>query len=205
MRLMARPRQFGSAGFTLVEVLITIFVTAVGLLTVAGLQAASKKVSYETAQRTAAAALGQDMLERIRAVSSNPVVTPANKTAYLEAVQSTDATAATLGTDCSATAAVCTPAQLAAWDVYKWGQKLIGAEEKIGDDTVGGLVQPTGCIKKVGSKYRVVVVWRSFNNTHTLESTDTYYDNCGSSKDAYKDPVSGAADAIRQFIVIEFV
>ena len=205
MRLMPRQVQTHAAGFTLVEVLITIVVTAVGLLTVAGLQAASKKVSYETAQRTTAATLAQDMIERIRAVSSNPLVSSANKADYLAAVQSTDATTATLGTDCSAATVVCTPSQLGAWDAYRWGQKLLGVEEKIGSDSVGGLAYPTGCIKKVGSKYRVVVAWRSFNNTKTLESTDDYYDNCGSTKDDYKDPASGAADAIRQFIFIEFV
>jgi type IV pilus assembly protein PilV len=204
MRLIPPPRPHDSAGFTLVEVLVTIFVTAVGLLTVAGLQAASKKVGYETAQRTAAAALAQDMVERIRAVSSNALVSDANKATYLGNILTDDATAITSSTDCASS--VCTLSQLAGWDLRQWGQKLLGNEEKIGSDAVGGLISPTGCVKKIGSKYRVVVAWRSFNNTQTkLASTEDGNDDCGSTKDAYRDPDSGTADAVRQYIVIEFV
>ena len=204
MRLIPPARPRGAAGFTLVEVLITIFVTAVGLLTVAGLQAASKKVSYETAQRTAAAALAQDMVERIRAVSSNALVSDTNKASYLEGVLTSDATAVTSSTDCMSS--VCTLSQLAGWDLRQWGQKLLGSEEKIDSAAVGGLVSPTGCVKKIGSKYRVVVAWRSFNNTQTqLETSESGYDSCGTGLSRYTDPASGTADAIRQYIVIEFV
>ena len=121
MRLIPPAGPRGAAGFTLVEVLITIFVTAVGLLTVAGLQAASKKVSYETAQRTAAAALAQDMVERVRAVSSNALVSDANKATYLGNILTDDATAITSSTDCASS--VCTLSQLAGWDLRQWGQK----------------------------------------------------------------------------------
>lgn len=203
MRLIP-PARPPAAGFTLVEVLVTIFVTAVGLLTVAGLQAASKKVSYETAQRTAAAALAQDMVERIRAVSSNALVSDVNKATYLGSVLTDDATAITSSTDCASS--VCTLSQLAGWDLRQWGQKLLGSEEKIGSDAVGGLVSATGCVKKIGSKYRVVVAWRSFNNTQAqLETSESGYDSCGTGLGRYTDPASGTADAIRQYIVIEFV
>ena len=45
-------------GFTLIEVLVTVFVMGVGLLALAGLQIIAKKASFDAAQRTLAAMLG---------------------------------------------------------------------------------------------------------------------------------------------------
>lgn len=191
-------RAARARGFTLVEVLITIVVTAIGLLTVAGLQAASKRVSYESAQRTAAIALAQDMVERIRA-------NPGARASYLTAsLANQDATSATLGTDCAAT--TCTSTELAAYDVYLWGQKLLGVEEKSGTTAAGGLLDPTGCIRQTGSIYRVVVAWRGFRGSDAIASTDALYDACGTGLDRYTDPGnSNTNDDLRRFIFIEFL
>ena len=58
------------AGFTLLEVLITMFVIAVALLGTAGLQAYAMKISQTGQLRTEAVILGLDLLERIEA--NNP-------------------------------------------------------------------------------------------------------------------------------------
>ncbi|MGH8598331.1 MAG: type IV pilus modification protein PilV [Gammaproteobacteria bacterium] len=60
----SRPAQ---SGFTLLEVLISVFVLSIGLLGIAGLQMTSKRTNYEAVQRTNATMLAQELLERIRA------------------------------------------------------------------------------------------------------------------------------------------
>ncbi|WP_428310076.1 type IV pilus modification protein PilV [Hydrocarboniphaga sp.] len=186
-------------GFTLIEVLITIFVTAVGLLTVAGLQAASKKVNFETAQRTSATALAQDMVERMRA-------NPGAKSSYL----TSDATTVASATGCAAASAACSSTDLAAYDVYQWGQRLLGAEERdAGNNSTGGLVNPTGCItyNSTSKVYRVVVAWRGYSAVPiSTSSSDPASDTCGTGLSRYTDPLtSGANDLLRRLIVVEFI
>jgi type IV pilus assembly protein PilV len=198
----ARAQLHHGRGFTLIEVLITIFITAVGLLTVAGLQAASKKVNFETAQRTTATALAQDMVERMRA---NAIA----KSSYLIS----DATAKTLGTDCSLANAVCSSAELAAFDVYQWGQKLLGSEETDASGSVtGGLVSPTGCITYDGTRkvYRVAVAWRGYSALGAAPTgtaaNSSILDTCGNGLGRYTDPqTSGSNDLLRRLIVVEFI
>lgn len=54
-------------GFTLVEVLVTMIIMAVGLLGLAGLQATSLRNTESAYQRSQAATLAYDMLDRMRA------------------------------------------------------------------------------------------------------------------------------------------
>lgn len=183
----ARPPR-RAAGFTLVEVLITIFVTGVGLLTVAGLQAISKKVGYDAMQRTTATALAQSIIQQMRA-------NPAQVSAYV----TRDATTLAQATDCGA--ASCTPEQVAAYDLRGWGQRLLGAE--ITDDSgaaVGGLVAPTGCISldAASGLYVVTIAWRG-NASQPPPDSETPADDpsrssCGSDKAAYDDADSSGSD-----------
>jgi type IV pilus assembly protein PilV len=197
-----RPRPRRDRGFTLIEVLITVFVTGVGLLTVAGLQAASKKLNFETAQRTTATALAQDMVERMRANASA-------KSSYIIS----DATAQTLGTDCSLANATCSSADLAAFDVYQWGSKLLGAEETdAAGNVTGGLVNPTGCITYDSTRkvYRVAVAWRGYSALAAAPtgtpSNSSILDTCGNGLSRYTDPqTTGANDLLRRLIVVEFI
>lgn len=61
------PRQ---AGFTLVEILVTVVVVAIGLLGLAGLQAASLKFNSTAYQRSQATSLAYDIADRMRANAS---------------------------------------------------------------------------------------------------------------------------------------
>jgi len=54
-------------GFTLLEVMITLVVFAIGMLGMAAMQVISKKNNFDAAQRTAATALAYDIVERMRA------------------------------------------------------------------------------------------------------------------------------------------
>ena len=163
--------QRRAAGFTLVEVMVTVFVVAIGLLAAAGLQALSKKAAFDAVQRTTATVLAQDMLERIRA-NSLQVADYATKGQQLSAAP---ATAATCGT---ADGAACSAAELVDYDLNRWWESLDGASEKIaagGSSTAngGGLRSPTGCIRSVGNRVDVVIAWRGMSAIQQAESTDT--------------------------------
>lgn len=53
-------------GFSLLEVLITVFILAVGLLGLAGLQAKSLKNNHSSLHRTSAIVLSYDIVDRMR-------------------------------------------------------------------------------------------------------------------------------------------
>ncbi len=152
-------------GATLIEVLISVLVLAVGILGLMGLQINGKRTTYEALQRSAAVSLAQDVMNRMRA---NPNVGSAT---FLDDNYDTGGGAYTgdgvgggqVGdppTDCAAAGAGCTPVQLAAFDLSNWEAQL--------DDAVtsNGLVNPTGCIDidtsaADGSLVTVMVAWES--------------------------------------------
>lgn len=141
-------------GFTLLEVLITLIVFAVGLLTVAGLQTLSKKANYDALQRTTASLLAHDITERMRANSRQ-------LEEYVDAVVGRGSIVAPTP-DC--VTAPCNPVQLARRDLFDWERALDGASELVGTALTGGLVEPTACITGpfggIGGIYTVAIAWR---------------------------------------------
>ena len=106
-------------GFTMVEVLVALTILAIGLLGLAGLQASGLRYSGNSALRTQALLLSQDIVERMRA-------NPTGVTAESYEVASADAfngLAATPNPNCGA--ANCTPAQLAAYDLVTWKNTIL--------------------------------------------------------------------------------
>lgn len=110
LRFGGRPYPRWSTGFTLMEVLVALFVLSVGLLGLAGLQTFGMKYNQQSYQRTQAIYQAYDIIDRIRA-------NPAGKTAG-----NYDTVAAgsipTITTDC--TTALCSTAALATYDINKW-------------------------------------------------------------------------------------
>jgi len=197
--LTNRPRR--SRGFSLIEALITMFVFAIGILTIAGLQLVSKKANYDAAQRTTASMLANDIAERMRANLST------NGAALADYVveELGGGTLAQPGQDC--TAGTCTNSQLAAWDLYEWEQSLDGATE----DNAGGLVEPSACIRSdtVGGGvgvYHIVIAWRGVtplsNPTLDQNLTAANAAGCGEGTDKYVDDDTGAKDVYRRVIVV---
>ncbi|MGH8539833.1 MAG: type IV pilus modification protein PilV [Stenotrophobium sp.] len=171
--------------FTLIEVLITLVVVAIGLLTAAGMQIMSKRNIYDSQQRTAAAHMAQAILSRM---SANVTQLPAYVTADATAVSAP-------ATDCTQSA--CTPAQLAAWDVWSWGQTLLGAAvTDMNNNQTGGLVSPTGCVQTgANGLYVIAIAWRGVTpmsaTANTSDPTDPSNNTCGASKAVYAGPGSG--------------
>jgi len=134
------------AGFTLLEVLVAVFVLAIGVLGMARLILIAKQVNYEAVQRSLAITLAQDMMERVR---SNPRSLGSYDGA---SVGSGSATAQSCTGTCSAT-------QLAAYDIYQWDQALYGSSEAAGGRALGGLVMPAGCITANANVVTVEIAW----------------------------------------------
>ncbi len=103
------PAQ-GSRGFTIIEVAIAMLVLSVGLLGVAGLQASGMKNTHQSHQRAIAMTQARDLADRMRANLTGTRTFEYTKTISL--VPTTP--------DCESSANSCTPAELAASDLYNW-------------------------------------------------------------------------------------
>ena len=168
-------------GFGLIEVLITLLVVAVGLLATASLELFSKRSNFDAAQRTAAANLATDMLERMR---SNPE-------GLIDYIPGAELGGNTLGDEpgkyCSDADSDCTPTEVANFDLWQWEQALDGEMEQSSDgDATGGLVQPVACITGPVAggtgAYAIAIAWRGMNETANPD-----VDDCGADSGNYGD------------------
>ncbi len=133
IRTMNRQRRVFqrrlALGASLIEVLVSIVIASIGLLALAGVNAASIRYTKMSQYRATATQLANDMGERMRANKGVPAsVTPAvTATGFfagnydLATDFSGQATVVSLPTElCGAAASSCTPAQIAALDVAQW-------------------------------------------------------------------------------------
>ncbi len=145
-------------GFSMTEVLVSVFIFAFGGIGAATLQVLAAQSNLEALQRGQAVYHGTDILERMR-----------NNPAALERYDSSDDNQWTIlgdGTitneptpDCDT--ATCTPQQQAAHDLWAWERALDGHEVARPDNApAGGLLYPTGCIRNSGAGgVEVIVAW----------------------------------------------
>ena len=134
IRQKIRSRK--QSGITLIEILITIVVVSVGLLGLAGLQLVGLKGTSNSAMRTQAALLANEIAERMRA----------NKTAVDD--NRFYAVTSELGVDCAnppekfceehydgsqvVASASCTPAEMATYDINVWVCGRVSGDERVG-------------------------------------------------------------------------
>lgn len=148
-------------GFTMLEVLITLVILAIGLLGVAGLQARMHIAELEAYQRAQAIFLLQDMVDRINANRKNGV-------SYV--------TATPRGTGNpveNCIGAGYTGFQL---DLCEWSNALLGAAEKSsGGTNVGTMIGARGCITNpvptMPREFVVSIVWQGITPTVAPLST----------------------------------
>lgn len=141
MRMSAHRRQHG---ITLIEVLITMVILAIGLLGLAGLQARLKVLQIESYQRAQALMLLKDMSGRIANNRNN-------------AATYVTANPLGIGAGCPAPGA-----SRQSRDSAEWCTLLQGASEQseAGND-VGAMVGARGCIDNLGGdQYLVTVAWQ---------------------------------------------
>ncbi len=195
MLILAAPvttaPERGQSGVSLIEVLIALAVLSIGLLGVAGLQSAAKQSNYDAVQRTSASQLAYDYLERVRANS-------AALADYLPAAPLGGATqGAEPAPNCLSLATTCTPAELAAHDLWEWERQLDGALEVRGQQPTGGLVEPTACIVGPAGAgpglYSIAIAWRGLNALSNPTASD-----CGQGTGKY-----GDNDEFRRVVIVQ--
>lgn len=139
---LARARQRGA---TLVEVLITLVVIAIGLLGIAALQVRLQSADIESYQRAHAMVLLEDIANRIEANRGQAA-------SYVTGAGSPTGTGATCATAAATRAAV---------DMSEWCKSLQGAGELVGTSKRGAMLGGRGCVESAGTDtYRVTVAWQ---------------------------------------------
>ncbi len=115
-------------GLTLIEVLVSMLVMAMGLLGIAALQTTTLKYQQGSSQRTIVGGLLGDYVERVRAnLGQAPGVPTANTSAYLLSGNWAALSAAQVdapAVDCAASGVTCSPTDLATYDMQTWRQSV---------------------------------------------------------------------------------
>lgn len=160
------------AGFTLIEILVTILILLVGLLGVFGMQTRATKTEFESYQRGQALALVRDMEARI--AGSRGVLAGYRD----DSVSSTDGSVFLgNGSGNFAVDGACVPPaagndlQAAQFEACQWGQALEGAAEQAvaasGPVNIGAMLGARGCLMRVEpptqdalADFYIVVVWQ---------------------------------------------
>ncbi|KAA1151605.1 type IV pilus modification protein PilV [Pseudoalteromonas fuliginea] len=140
-------------GFTLIEVLIAFIILSFGLLGAIALQAKAKQASFDSMQRAAAVALGNDIIQRIRANDTSQL-----GTLYKQTFNSQ--TAMKSATTCFSNS--CSSAQIALLDIEQW-KRAIRARENTGTlDGATVCINPSAIGGSGGKAFNleVVVSWQ---------------------------------------------
>lgn len=189
---MQLSRTVSARGYTLIEVMITVFIIAVGLLSAAALQAMSKKAAFDAIQRGSANILAQDLVERLRGNAANLASYAPGGSVMVSADDIPAEQACTTEAPCSGT-------QLAAYDLEQWWRSLDGASEQIVEGSgssasrsnAGGLRSPAGCISRTAGSClaTVTIAWRGMTRIRQGDADnpdDPTNSDCGQTRADYE-------------------
>ena len=201
MRLIAQSvnRRTHSAGFTMLEVLISLLIAVFGLLGLIGLQTQAQVTEFESYQRAQALVLVNDMADRIafnRATDANGYVIGWRCYTYSTDPQRYLGMGNTVAAACADGSVTGDPKTRADADLAAWNDLLQGASETVtaSGTRVGGLLGARGCITRNAATgvIRVSVAWQGM--APTVASADT----CATT-------LYGANDALRRVVFTEVV
>ncbi len=141
----AGRKDFSQRGTSMVEVLVTVVILAIGLLGLAGLQSRLGVSQVESYQRAQALILLQDMSNRI-------ATNRAHAASYVTG------TTHPLPNAGVCPVAVGTRAQI---DANQWCNALLGAAEIEGGSKAGAMIGARGCVEALSSnEYLITVAWQ---------------------------------------------
>ncbi|WOC27369.1 type IV pilus modification protein PilV [Pseudoalteromonas sp. N1230-9] len=159
-------------GFTLIEVLIAFVILSFGLLGAVALQAKAKQASFDSMQRAAAIALGNDIIQRMRA----------NDTAGFAGRYNGTLTSDTpLNTNLQCFNNACSAEQVAALDKQQWVRAIQAREN------TGALDDTTVCINAASlgtaNEFNIEVVISWQGRQEIKANSDTAAVDCGALND----------------------
>ena len=201
MRLIAQSgnRRARSAGFTMLEVLISLLIAVFGLLGLIGLQTQAQVTEFESYQRAQALVLVNDMADRIafnRATDANGYVIGWRCYTYSSDPQRYLGTGNTVAAACADASVTGDPKTRADADLAAWNDLLQGASETVtaSGTRVGGLLGARGCITRNAATgvIRVSVAWQG------MAPTVASADSCATTQ-------YGANDALRRVVFTEVI
>ncbi len=129
-----------NAGFTMLEVLITMVILSIGLLGLAGMQANGLKSNHLAYVRSQATLLAYDMSDRMR---SNMAGVEAGS--YND-LSGDPATGGATSPDCETS--VCSPATMASYDYFKWSESM-----------ANNLPKGEGAVSAAAGIFTITVMW----------------------------------------------
>lgn len=152
-KLFNQPTQ---AGFSLLEVMITIVIMAFGLLGLAGLQMKTRSIEMESYQRAQAMVI-------LNAMASQFQMNRTNAANYLNA--------GLIGGSVES----CSGKSGAAYDLCEWGNALSGAAEASGGSNLGAMIGAKACVVEISPPvtagacapgvYELTVTWQGLFKT----------------------------------------
>ncbi|MES2933828.1 MAG: type IV pilus modification protein PilV, partial [Pseudomonadota bacterium] len=120
-------KQYKQTGFTLIEVLVSVFVLALGVIGAAGMQLTAMSTSQQSGSQTLALQLATELAENMR-MNAGQMVQPPATNLYLSATgvgpsHSPGAAIPAPAVLCNGPGNSCTSAQLALFDIYEWKRR----------------------------------------------------------------------------------
>jgi type IV pilus assembly protein PilV len=139
-----RPGYRRQRGLTLIELMVTVIILAVGLLGMAGLQSRLQQSEVEAYQRSQALLLLNDMANRLAT----------NRAKAITYETSLDG----IGVGSTCETGTATQQQV---DAGQWCNALQGAAEMEGTSKLGAMIGGRGCVEVLGGgSYRISVAWQ---------------------------------------------
>jgi type IV pilus assembly protein PilV len=146
----------GESGFTLIDVLISLFILAFGMLALARVMAQSSLSEVEASQRSQAMTLVQDLSERIN-------LNRKNAAAYVGDYSATWGPGG--GADCTGLTGVNE-------DICEWQNLLAGSTTLDGTSAIGAPIAARGCVISPATNiYVIAVAWQGLVPTTGSDST----------------------------------
>lgn len=147
--MQLRKQRRLTAGFSMIEVLVTLLILAIGIMGLIGMQVLSAKNVNNSQMRTVANNFAYDIVDRMRA---NPAgVSAGNYNAITGSETST--------TTCTST---CTVAQIATLDAVQWNANIKRSFAN------GGLgTDANGTVTRNGNVHIVTLTWKEQNKSST--------------------------------------
>ncbi len=141
-------------GFTLIEVLVAVFVLAVGALGIAGMQAVTVREAGNLYFRTQADLLVTDIVDRMRA---NRSAARAPNSVY-DGVSSASSADTSLADSCVGSS--CSPAAIARFDIAQWAAAIDASHLPLAEgfiEHIDDSIDATGNV--VGAVYHIRLYW----------------------------------------------